>query len=307
MKQSEHVVGMVIRISTCVCTYRRPGVVDTVRSLLCQAGIAHSDLEIIVADDDPGLSARKAILDLAINATILIRYITSSAQNISSCRNSCLRVAKGDWIAFIDDDQVAEPEWLQEMMKTASEFGADAVKCYVRGIYPPETPGWVRAGSPFTYDYGPTGRQIRFADTCGILFRRDLPGVRDLSFAVELGVTGGEDTDFFLRYQTLGGKIVSCRAAVANEIVALDRVQPDYLKRRRRRQGHIIGCVLFARKTLFGRSLSIMKSLVVVMVTFPYVAMRICNQPLSCLMFMKFWHHIGILEWALARAPVAHE
>src|SRR5262249_15994727 len=153
--------------------------------------------------------------------TISIRYIESSAHNIASCRNSCLRAANGDWIAFIDDDQVAEPEWLREMIITANKFSADAVKCYVRGIYPPETPGWIRAGGPYTYDYGPTGAQIRLADTCGILFRRDLPGARELSFALELGVTGGEDTDFFLRYQTLGGKIVSCRTAVANEIVTL--------------------------------------------------------------------------------------
>jgi succinoglycan biosynthesis protein ExoM len=298
---------MAIQISICVCTYRRAGVVDTVRSLFAQAGLSRSDHEIIVADDDPELNARGPILQLAEQAPIKVRYIVSAARNISSCRNACLKAATGIWIAFIDDDQVAEPDWLQEMMSTATEFGADAVKCYVRAVYPPQTPDWMRAGRAYTYDYGQTGTEVFSAATCGILFRRDLPGARELLFDVSLGIMGGEDLEYFIRYRELGGKIVSCRTAVANEIVAPERVNPRYLERRFRRFGHINGRVLFAKKSLLGRSMSILKSILGVTVTCPYAAVRIFDKAMACRLFMSFWYHCGVLEWSIGSSSLAQE
>jgi succinoglycan biosynthesis protein ExoM len=280
---------------------------DTIRSLLAQQGIAPSEIEIIVADDDPSLSAQEVVRDLATTALIPVRYVECAARNISICRNTCLKNSKGDWIAFIDDDQVAEPTWLQRMLSAADEFGADAVKSYVRGVCPLATPDWIRAGAPYTYDYGETGTEIRFAHTCGILFRRDFPGARELLFDATLGRTGGEDSEFFLRFRELGGKIISCRSAVASEIVSMERVTPRYLQRRCRRHGHIQGRILFTNEPLVGRSLSISKSVIGVALTFPYAAVRPLAGAFGCWMFMKFWYHIGVLEWAVGRDAFNYE
>jgi succinoglycan biosynthesis protein ExoM len=298
---------MAIRFSLCVCTFRRASVVDTLRSLLAQQGVAPSAMEIIVADDDPDCSARPAIEAIATSASITVRYVKSAARNISACRNACLRAARADWIAFIDDDQVAEPAWLREMITAAEECQADAVKCYVRGIYPPETPYWMKAGGTYTYDYGPTGTEVGFAATCGILFRRDLPGGRELFFDTALGVMGGEDAEFFMRYKALGGKIVSCRSSVANEIVSVERVRAEHLQRKCRRHGHINGRVLFANRGALGRSLSIAKSLIGVTVTCLYCAVRVFHASIVCWMFMKFWYHFGVLEWAAGRSALRYE
>jgi succinoglycan biosynthesis protein ExoM len=298
---------MAIQISICVCTYRRPGVADTVHSLFAQAGLSHSDHEIIVADDDPDLSARGPILKLAEHAPVEVRYVVSGARNISSCRNICLEAARGTWVAFIDDDQVAEPNWLQEMMSTATEFGADAVKSYVRAIYPPETPDWIRAGRAYTYDYGQNGKELLLVATCGILFRRDFLGARELLFDVNLGTTGGEDIEYFMRYRKLGGKIVSCQTAVANEIVAPERVNPSHLRRRLRGFGRVTGCVLLAKETLLGRSMSILKSIVGVTVTCPYAAVRVFDKAAAGRLFIRFWYFFGVLEWAVGRSSIAHE
>ena len=298
---------MAVQISICVCTYKRPGVVNTVQSLLAQAGLSRAEHEIIVADDDPELSARDPILKLAENAPVQVRYVVSAAGNISSCRNICLDAAEGVWVAFIDDDQVAEPNWLQEMMDTALHFGADAVKCYVRAVYPPETPDWIRAGKAYTYDYGHTGREVLLPGTCGILFRRDFSGARSLLFDPRLGVTGGEDMEYFIRYRELGGKIVSCRTAVANEIVSPDRVNLSNLKKRFRGFGHVTGRVLFAKTTPLARSMSILKAIVGVVVTCPYGVVRIFDKATAGRLFIKFWHFFGVLEWAMGRGSIAHE
>jgi succinoglycan biosynthesis protein ExoM len=264
-------------------------------------------MEIIVADDDPSRSAWESIRRIAQSAPVPLRYVESGAQNISACRNVCLKTAKADWIAFIDDDQIAEPDWLREMISTAEKFRADAVKCYVRGIYPPETPDWMKAGGPYTYDYGPTGTEIRFGATCGILFRRDLPGSGELLFDVALGVMGGEDAEFFMRYKALGGKIVSCRSAIANEVVPVERVTSTYLRTRCRRHGHIHGRIVLTKKASVGRPLSIMKSVVGVTLTSPYAVVRMVHAAMGCRMFMKFWMHVGILDWVLGRDAFYHE
>lgn len=230
---------MSMRYSICICTYRRTSVSDTVHSLFAQQGVPLADLEIVVADDDPACSALECLRRLVPNAPVTLRYVESAAKNISACRNACLTAASADWIAFIDDDQTAEPDWLRKMITTAEETKADAVKCYVRGLYPPGTPNWVRDGAAFTYDYGASGTEVRYAATCGILFRRKLPAGGQLLFDPALGVTGGEDADFFIRYRAMGGKIVSCRSAIVNEVVPIERANSAYLRRRCRRHGHV--------------------------------------------------------------------
>jgi len=263
-------------------------------------------MEIIVADDDPNCSARVSTRRIAQSAPVQCRYVESAAQNTSACRNICLKTARANWIAFIDDDQIAEPDWLREMISTAAKFRADAVKCYVKGVYPPVTPYWMRVGGPYTYDYGPTGSEIAFAATCGILFRRDLPGARELLFDLALGTTGGEDAEFFMRYKALGGKIVSCRSAIANERVPAERVTSTYLRRRCRRHGHIQGRIIFAKKAPISQSLSTLKSIIGIVVTSPYAIVRVIHPAMGCWMFMKFWYHLGVVEWAFGRDALYH-
>jgi succinoglycan biosynthesis protein ExoM len=296
---------MAPRLSVCICTYRRPGVVDTLNSLVAQRDISPSDFEIVVADDDPGRSAREAVQSIAQSARASFHYVESGAQNISVCRNRCLEAATANWIAFIDDDQIAEPNWLRLMISTAAQFRADAVQSYVRGIYPPGTPSWIKAGGAYTYDYGPTGTELRSAATNGILFRRDLS--RKLLFDQALGVTGGEDADFFLRYIASGGKIVSCREAILDEVVPVDRVTPTYLQRKCRRHGHIYGRLMFTKKARLGRCLSILKSIIGIIVTAPYAGIRIIDATIGCWMFKKFWYHFGVLEWAWGKDAFHHE
>jgi succinoglycan biosynthesis protein ExoM len=297
---------MAVCFSLCVCTLRRPSLGDSVRSLVAQQGVALSEIEIIVGDDDPNCGARPEIEIMARSAPVAIRYVESAARNISACRNACLRAARGNWIGFIDDDQTVEPTWLRDMISTATKFGADAVKCYVAGVYPPETPDWIREGDPFTYDYGPSGTEIRFGATCGILFRRSLSGGRELAFDPALGVTGGEDVEFFMRYKALGGKIVSCRSAIAREIVSIDRVRTKYLQTRSRRHGHIQGRIIFSKETALRLCLVIMKSIIGIAVTSPWVAARVVRPAVGCWMFMKFWYHLGVIEWALGRDAFHH-
>jgi succinoglycan biosynthesis protein ExoM len=134
LRDAEYVNDMTIRFSVCIGTFRRPSVVDTAKSLLVQEGVAPSEMEIIVADDDPDYSARPAIEVIAKSASVAVRYVKSAARNISACRNACLRAARADWIAFIDDDQVAEPSWLREMIAGRAATGIHRCRFGCNGV-----------------------------------------------------------------------------------------------------------------------------------------------------------------------------
>src|SRR5271166_4395888 len=91
-------------VDVCVCTYRRPHVSKTLNSLSqleIPEGIA---FRVIVADNDVGQSARASVEAVAAECNLHVDYIHAPARNISVARNACLDFAKGDSIAFIDDD-----------------------------------------------------------------------------------------------------------------------------------------------------------------------------------------------------------
>ena len=104
-----------VRIDIGICTFRRPQLEQTLRSLAglhVPAGVA---LRIVVADNDSTQSARATVQALAAHLPFEIRYVHCPASNISLARNACLEAASGDFLIYMDDDQeVASSDWLTE-------------------------------------------------------------------------------------------------------------------------------------------------------------------------------------------------
>jgi succinoglycan biosynthesis protein ExoM len=296
-----------MRVSICICTHKRPKVADTVRSIFHQTGMQLSESEIIVCDDDPDGSARALVSALAVNAPLPVRYVLCGAQNVAICRNKCVEFAHADWIAFLDDDETADPSWLAEMLSCQERYAADVVKAHVRAIYPPQCPQWILAGDPFTRDYGPQGTVLKSAATNGVLFRRSIAADNGVRFDPRFGRTGGEDIDFFGRIHRAGGRLVSCPTAVVSEHVPPIRVSESYLRHRSRRNGHIRGATHVARLNFFLRILNLMKSVVIAAICPSYPLVAPVSRRVSFNMFSKFWLHFGVLEWALGRNSLTME
>ena len=86
-----------IRVDIGVCTYRRPELEQTLRSL---GGIAMPDgarIRIIVADNDDTPSARERVDALRAAIRHEIVYVHCPSSNISIARNACLDNAEGDF------------------------------------------------------------------------------------------------------------------------------------------------------------------------------------------------------------------
>jgi succinoglycan biosynthesis protein ExoM len=290
-----------MQVSICICTYRRNSVLDTIKSVLAQPNLRAIQAEIVVCDDDPARSAQAAIRQAAARAAVPILYLSSGASNVAAARNVCLAGACGRFIAFIDDDETCEPDWLSQLLLTQVNYGADVVKGFVRGVYPSGTPTWIRAGDPFTRDCGATGTPVVTMGTGNVLFNREFAMANKIKFNTDYGPLGIEDNDFFWRMGALGAKMVACREAVVNEIVPLNRVAPEYIRQRFRHFGRVHGStttnLLHGAKPVRSGILAAAS----VMSLWPLIFIGLEQgspswERLYCRCFTKFWYSVGTLE-----------
>lgn len=225
-----------IAISVCICTFHRPQIADTLRAVAGQEGRDGFDLGVVVADNAEQPTARDFICSLAAELGLALTYVHAPARNISIARNACLAAARGDWIAFVDDDVRPSSVWLKELVAEADR-GWDAVLGPVRAVYPEGTPAWIRSSDFHSSKLKWVRGRIATGYTTSVLIRRRLVTEAGLTFRVELGRSGGEDTDFFYRFCDAGGRIGFAPCAMAYEPVPLNRVNFSYLARRNFRQG----------------------------------------------------------------------
>lgn len=222
---------MTIEISVCICTYGRTHVSETVQSVLSQKVSSQLNLEIVVVDDHPQRFAE------ALISRTGARYVWVGTENIASARNACLAHAKGRYIAFIDDDEVADPIWIEELSRAQKKWSAHVIKGDVSARYPVGTSSWVHSGDPFSRRFGEEGAVLQTCGAGNVLFDREFMLANGITFNPHFGKTGGEDTDFFSRAANAGARIIACPTAIVTEIVPHERVTLASIARRYRQQG----------------------------------------------------------------------
>ena len=239
-------------VDIAVCTFRRPYLKRTMESLGRLDLPASIDVRVIVADNDVEPSARPLVESLARALPFDVQYVHCPAGNISVARNACLDVCRSEFLAFIDDDEVAAAPWLRELLETALATGADVVLGPVRALYDREAPDWMRRGDFHSTRPVWVAGEIRTGYTCNTLMRMGAPSVRGRRFDLTLGRTGGEDTDFFTQVHRDGGLIAFAPDAWVEEPVPAGRTRLSWLAKRRFRSGQTHGRLLQERHGRFG-------------------------------------------------------
>ena len=113
-------------VSAVVCTHsldNYPNLVEAVDSLLSQT---HREMEVIIAVDGNAELYEKVSARYGGNKTVSALLLKENV-GVSGARNAGIKAAKGDVIAFIDDDAVAEKGWTENLLGTYSEYDAAAV------------------------------------------------------------------------------------------------------------------------------------------------------------------------------------
>lgn len=233
---------MATRLDVCICTFRRVSLAQTLASIAAQRLPPGIEIGVVVADNDDSAVRRTEIVATGATLGLDLAYVHAPARNISVARNACLDAASGDWIAFIDDDEVATPDWIATLLN--AQPGHDIVFGVSQARYPdPATPGWIIRG-----DFHSNRIQGNDAPwngyTANVLINRQFIAANGLRFASELGQTGGEDTLFFFEAHDAGARFAYAPDAVVHEDTAIARANLRWLALRRFRSGQIHHLVL---------------------------------------------------------------
>ena len=245
-----------------ICTFRRPELARALESLarLRSCGMT---VGIAIADNDTTPSAQALVARIAASHPLPITYLHAPERNISIARNALLDHARATGARLhvsFDDDQTAEPEWLEQTVQTWREGQRDPAGPFgvvlgpVRAMYQPGSPRWLERGG--LHDTLPvTDRKgtIISGYTGNTLFDMADPALQGLRFDVARGRTGGEDTAFFSDYLAAGGRIAFAPGAVVHEVVPQDRASLKWLLKRRYRMGQTHASLVARGRSRAGR------------------------------------------------------
>ncbi|KQU01047.1 glycosyl transferase family A [Methylobacterium sp. Leaf469] len=272
-------VDTAIDIVVCVPTFRRPDwLARTLDSLVAQT--TRRPFAVVVVENDAGARQGADVAE-AYFASGRLRglALVEHAQGNCHAINAAFGTALGAYPAarfflMIDDDEWAEPTWLEAMVATAERTGAGVVGGPVMpqiaqggppalARHPAFCPAFDTSG-PVPVIYG-SGNCLIARSTFA---RLGLP-----AFDVAYNFLGGGDTDFFMRARRAGIQFQWEQGAVISETVPVARTTLRWLAARGLRIGAInyridrkhrlggIGGVVIAMKSAVILSLSVGRSL----------------------------------------------
>lgn len=93
-----------------------------------------NNIEVIIIDDGSSDNSKKIIQEYQVKDS-RVRAIYQSNQGVSATRNKGIRIAKGEYIGFVDADDYIELDMYKKMYQKAEEVKADIVVCNVRDIF----------------------------------------------------------------------------------------------------------------------------------------------------------------------------
>jgi len=223
-------------ITVLVCTYnRKDRLRNALESLVRQEPEGRFTFEIVVIDDGSTDGTEDAVRAITTNSpTVRIRYIHNKGGGIADARNRGVMTASGDWIAFFDDDQWAEPDWLSELHKVAVEHGADCVGGGVALDLPDSVKMQLSAhcrsllSEKILFD-GPANRKNLEAGTGNVMIQRK---VFERVGVFDTRMHNGSDRDFFWRALKMGMKMWYAPRAIVYHIIPESRLTYEYFKRK---------------------------------------------------------------------------
>jgi succinoglycan biosynthesis protein ExoM len=280
-----------MRVLVGIPTHKRPRLL---RKCIERIGwqLGDHDIRVFVADNDPNeREGVRVVAEMAPAYRFPISATVVPEPGISAVRNAILKeAAKGgvDFIAMIDDDETAAPNWISELIRIQEKWGADVVSGpshpTFEGKPSPAVAHWfqgrVLPDGPVDTIYGTNNVLLSTRS----LYEADWP-----AFDPAFGLTGGGDFEYFTRMAKRGWRFAWASNAVCFEFIPEERANTLWTIARAYRYGidDVRVSWLHHRATVAGK---VARAL----------AMLAASPALVALAFLPRYRHKA--AWKLARA-----
>ena len=231
-------------ISVIICTYNREQYLIEAMESLAEQDFDKNRFEVIVVNNNSKDDTEKVCKEFIANhPECQMHYYNETEQGSSAARNKGARHAKGSLLIFMDDDAIAEKDFLKNTWQFYSAnpgvhgFGGRIIPRYI-----PAEPEWMShyvSALVGNFDYAPVVTEFKpnkyplesnmvitkkaFDEIGG--FNRALPGVKG-----NLRI-GGEGKDLYFRLKEKGQKIFYVPDMIVHHVVEVNRLNKEYLYR----------------------------------------------------------------------------
>lgn len=288
-------------ISVCIPTFRRPLLLERLLiSIREQQTLGEFNVSVVVVDNDREGSARDTVRKFG-RGRVHVCYENEPVQNISLARNKAVLFSRGEYVAFIDDDEFPQKYWLYNHFQMIKKSGADGVLGPVIPHFESGAPEWLIKSRICMRPSYPSGTLLKASQTRtgNVLFNRKVFTTNGLLFDPSYGLTGGEDTDFFRRAEKCGLKFVWCQEASVFETVPVERWKRTYYVKRALMRGRVKH-FSYQNKNRAERYRALVKSIAAFFAyTFSFPVVFTMGERIRMRVIDSYFHHAGMLTAAM--------
>jgi len=230
-----------LNASVIICTYNRSGSLKrTLASLARMEGRDSADWELLVVDNNSKDDTR-VVVDGFIRASgVNCRYLFEKEQGLSHARNRGIREAKGEIIAFTDDDVLLDRHWLRNISLEFENGGAACVGGKILPVWERSCPAWLKGDLLNILALQDLGEnKIKLANPViwganlsfhSSMFRKY--GVFDTKLGHTDGkLYGGEETKFVRLLLDKGENVLYCPNVLVHHCIPDSRVKKSYFRK----------------------------------------------------------------------------
>jgi glucosyl-dolichyl phosphate glucuronosyltransferase len=235
------------RVTVALCTRDRSSLLADVVAAVLRLDPPAGDWEVLIVDNRSRDDTLAVAQELADRHPGRVRVAQEPEVGLSAARNAAVRAARGEVVAFLDDDAYPVRGWLRSLLAAFDDPGVLAAGGPVDPLLQGRLPAWFRSRYlPYltVWDRGDEAHELSYNEYprgANMAFRRQA-FERFGPFSTRLGRRGrsllsGEETELCLRLERGGGRIVYAPEARVGHVIDAGRITPAWLARRFAAQG----------------------------------------------------------------------
>ncbi len=286
--------------SIIISTYNRSEMLKTTLNSIRNLYVSDDmSWELIIVDNNSNDNTRNVVKEFSATNKIRTKYIYEIKQGKPYALNSALKIAKGNIIAFTDDDVILEKHWLVNIAKAFKKTDAICIGGKVLPKWEQSPPKWLGKelyGCIALLDLGNEYLRLTEPTLWGVnMAVKSSIFKKGLQFNTGLPLHRGEDTEFVKKVISMGQKVYYCPHVIVYHCIPETRMKKSYFRNWKYEQGKFRAILMgkCTNKNIMGVPLFAIRLMAKKM--FRYVWLQISAPSEAFIEQVHFIHYLGLI------------